>query len=111
MAPILIIGFVLALVAEATAQQTDSPRRVGYLSAIGASLMSDRTEAFRQGLRDLGYVEGKNIAVEWRYADGKLDRLRGLVSELVRLRVETIVSGGGSVTRVAKKERRRFPLL
>ena len=55
-----------------------------------------RTEAFRQGLRELGYVEGKNIVIEWRYAEGKLDRLPALVAELVRLKVDIIVTGGDS---------------
>jgi putative ABC transport system substrate-binding protein len=53
-----------------------------------------RTEAFRQGLRELGYVEGKTLVVDFRYADGKFDRLPGLVAELVRLKVDVIVTAG-----------------
>ena len=66
-------------------------------------LISARIEAFRQGLRELGYVEGKNIVIEWRYAEGKLDRLPALAAELVRLKVDIIVSGGATATRAAKE--------
>ena len=69
------------------------------------SVISDRTEAFRQGLRELGYVEGKNIVIEWRYAEGKLDRLPALAAELVGLKVDVIVTGGsgGYPARQAKR--------
>jgi len=62
-----------------------------------------RTEAFRQGLRELGYVEGNNILIEWRFAEGKADRLPSLAAELVRLKVEVIVTSGPTVTRSAKE--------
>jgi putative tryptophan/tyrosine transport system substrate-binding protein len=71
----------------------------------------DRSEAFRQGLRDLGYVEGKNIVIEWRNGDGKPDRLRELASELVRLKVDVIVTAGGTSTRAAKEATATIPIV
>ncbi len=71
--------------------------------------MSVRTEAFQQGLRELGYVEGKNIVIDYRYAEGKLDRLNRLVAELVRLKVDVIVSGGPAVTRSIKEATSTIP--
>ena len=71
--------------------------RVGYLTADSRFGRGDvRGEAFREGLRELGYVEGKNIVIEWRTAEGKLDRLSVLAAELVRLKVDVIVTGGPS---------------
>jgi putative ABC transport system substrate-binding protein len=74
------------------AQQTGKVHRVGYLSAISLSAMSERIEAFRQGLRELGYVEGKNVVIERRSAEGKEDRVPALPAELVSLKVEVIVT-------------------
>ena len=62
--------------------------------------------AFRQGLRELGYVEGKNIVIEWRYAEGKVDRLSALAAELVRLKVDVIVTAGPTVTRAGQGSNR-----
>jgi hypothetical protein len=80
--------FVLILLAFADIaepqQQTKTPR-IGYLSASSASEASPRTEAFRQGLREVGYIENKNLVIEWRYAEGKFDRLPALAADLVRL--------------------------
>ena len=76
--------------AEAQQQPTKIPR-IGYL--MTRSLDPVRSEALRQGLRELGYVEGKTIVIEWRSAEGKLDRLPALVAELVRLKVDVIVTG------------------
>ncbi len=73
--------------------------------------MADRVEIFRQGLRELGYVEGKNIVVEWRYGDDKPDRVSELAAELVRLKVEVIVSGGNSATEAAKKATTTIPIV
>ena len=70
---------------------------------VSPSAIAARIEAFRQGLRELGYVEGKNIVIEWRYAEGKLDRLPALAAELVRLKVDVIVTGGPDATRAAKE--------
>ena len=70
-----------------------------------------RIEAFRQGLRELGYVEGKNIVIEYRYAEGNLDRLPGLAAELVRLKIDVIVTGGGPNTRAAKEATTTIPIV
>ena len=70
-----------------------------------------RIEAFRQGLRELGYVEGKNIVVEWRSAEGKPDRLPALAAELVRLKVDVIVTGGPTATRAAKEATSTIPIV
>jgi putative ABC transport system substrate-binding protein len=71
--------------------------------------MSSRTEAFRQGLRELGYVEGKNIVVEWRYAQGKPDRVSQLAAELVGLKVDVIVTAGPTPTRAVKQATKTIP--
>ena len=73
--------------------------------------MSARMEAFRQGLRELGYIEGKNIVIEWRSAEGKLERLPALLDELVRLKVDVIVSAGSAVTRPAKQATNTIPIV
>ena len=82
---ILFEVVLLAVAVIAEAQQLEKIPRIGYLGGTSYSVNSARVEAFRQGLRELGYVEGKNIAIEWRYAEGKLDRLPTLAAELVRL--------------------------
>ena len=79
--------------------------------AVSPSTISARVEAFRQGLRELGYVEGKNIVIEWRYAEGKPDRLRELAAELVRLKVDVIVTAGPAPTRSAKQATATIPIV
>src|SRR5262245_43966199 len=103
----LVIAALLSTASFAETQQTGKVARIGYL-ATGAT--SARTEAFRQGLRELGYVEGKNIFIEWRYAEGKLDRLPALAAELVRLKVDVIVTSGPTVTRAAKEATHTIPI-
>ena len=93
----------LSLSFPCEAQQPAKIPRIGYLTAASLSAMAYRTDAFRQGLRDLGYLEGKNIVVELRSSEGKPDRLPALVAELVRFKVDVIVTGGGSVTRLVKE--------
>jgi putative ABC transport system substrate-binding protein len=88
-----LFAIVLALTvggAVAQAQQAKKIARIGFLSQDSGP--TSRSEAFREGLRELGYVEGKNIAIEYRYADGKLDQLPSLAAELVRLKVDIIVT-------------------
>src|SRR5262245_60869030 len=92
---VLITVMLLTGVVVAEAQQPARIFRVGILATSSASFYSARVEAFRQRLRELGYVEGKNIVIESRYAEGKLERLPYLAAELVRLKVDVIVTGGG----------------
>jgi putative ABC transport system substrate-binding protein len=88
-------AYALCSQLPAEAQQ---PTKIPLIGRLGASDSPERTEAFRQGLRELGYVEGKNIVIEWRDAEGKSDRLPALAAELVRLNVDVIVTGGGQAT-------------
>jgi putative ABC transport system substrate-binding protein len=109
----LLVGAVLfALCVPASAQQAKKVPRIGFLSAVSsASIPRNRIEAFQQGLRELGYVEGKNIIIEYRYADGKQDRLKEIVAELLRLKVEVIVTGGPTATRPAKEATSTIPIV
>ena len=79
--------------------------------ASNPSAVSARIEAFRQGLREFGYVEGKNIVIESRYAEGKLDRLPALAADLVRLQVDVILSAGPAVTRPASEATKAIPIV
>jgi ABC-type uncharacterized transport system substrate-binding protein len=101
---------LFALSSSAQAQQPKKVPVIGFLGAA-SSIGNDRTDAFRQGMRELGYVEGKNIVIECRYAEGKRDRLPSLAAELVRLKVDVIVTGGGNATRAAKKATSTIPIV
>src|SRR5262245_63706962 len=98
----LIATLILAAMHTTEAQQPKKIARIGFLSVGSAASMSERVEAFRRGLREQGYTEGQNILVEYRYAEDKLDRLREFAKELVRLKVDVIVTGGPVATRPAK---------
>jgi putative ABC transport system substrate-binding protein len=109
---VCLLATVLLLTVSLTeAQQPKTVPRVARLYAGSASAESARTEAFQQGLRELVYVEGKNIVIEYRYADGKLDRLPALAAELVRLKVDIIVTGGATATRAAKEATNTIPIV
>ena len=107
---LICLPLTLFLFTVADAQPKKVPR-VGYLSASSAVEASARTTAFKAGMRELGYVDGKNIILEFRYAQGKFDRLPGLASELVRLKVDVIVTAGPSVTRPVKEATSRIPIV
>src|SRR5215470_16078149 len=108
----IVLGLsLLAFSVLAEAQQPKKVPRIGYLSAGSPSTRQYSIDAFRQGLHDLGYTEGKNIVIECRYAEGKLDRLPGLAAELVRLKVDLIVSAGPAVTRAAKQATMTIPII
>src|SRR5215813_44705 len=89
-----LCAMFLALCTSAAAQQSTKISRIGFLSTSSLSANAARTEAFRQGLRELGYVEGKNIVIDWRSAEGKADRLPALAAELVYVKVDVIVTVG-----------------
>jgi len=108
---VALCALLLALSFSSEAQQAAKISRIGYLEAPPASANLDRIEAFRQGLRELGYVEGKNIVIEWRSAEGKVDRLPALASELVRLKVDIIVTNGPTSTRPAKEATVTIPIV
>ena len=108
---ILVAVVLLALGVIAEAQQTGKIPRIGYLSPTSPSVSPTRIEAFRQGLRELGYAEGKNIVIEYRYAEGKFDRLPALAAELVRLKIDLIVTTGPTVTRAAKEATTTVPIV
>ena len=106
-----LCAMLFSLCFPAQAQQPTNIPRIGYLEAVSPSISAVRSEAFRQGLRELGYVEGKNIVTEYRYAEGKRDRLPALAAELVRLKVDVIVTAGASATRAAKKATSTIPIV
>jgi len=108
---VLLAILSLSLLHPAEAQQPAKVPRIGYLTGGSLSANLARLEAFRQGLRELGYVEGKNIVIEYRYAEGKFDRLPELAAELVRLKVDIIVSAGPIVTRAAKEATVTIPIV
>jgi ABC-type uncharacterized transport system substrate-binding protein len=102
---------LFASVLPGQAQQANKSPRIGMLISGSPSTHRSRIDAFRQGLRELGYVEGRNIAIEYRYADGKFERLPELAAELVRVKVDIIVTSGSIVTPVAKKATSTIPIV
>jgi putative ABC transport system substrate-binding protein len=108
---IVLCVMFFALCCAAEAQPPAKIYRIGYLAPGSASALGARMDAFRQGLRELGYVEGKNIFIERRHADGKLDRLPAIAAQLVRLKVEVIVTGGSASTRAAQETTSAIPIV
>jgi len=109
---ILIAVVLLALAVIAQAQQPKKVSRIGYLSSVDAGSESTRAEAIQRALRDLGYIEGQNIATEYRYTEGKLDRAPELLAELVRLKVDIIVVARGDTwIRAAKNATKTIPIV
>ncbi|HEU4637825.1 MAG TPA: ABC transporter substrate binding protein, partial [Candidatus Binatia bacterium] len=104
-----LCALLFAVYVPVEARQSATIPRIGYLS--GASASGARTAAFRDGLRELGYIEGKNIVIEARAAQGKTDRLSALASELVRLKVDVLVTAGAADTRAAKKATDAIPIV
>ena len=102
---------LFALCFSVEAQQPAGIPRIGILSGVSGSVFSARVEALRQRLRELGYVEEKNIVIEYRYAEGKGERLPDLVAELVRLKVDIIVTIGPGPTLAAKKASGTIPIV
>jgi putative ABC transport system substrate-binding protein len=106
---ILLGVMLLALCSSAAAQQTAKVYRIGYLRSETPPEVD--IEGFRQGLREHGYVEGKNIVVEYRWADGNEDKLRSLAAELIRLKVDLIVTSAPAATQVAKEATKTVPIV
>ena len=108
---LLLATILLAALQPVQAQQPTKVPRIGFLIGVAHSSISDRYDAFLHGLRELGYMKGKNIAIERRSADGKLERLPDLAAELVRLKVDIIVTGGPLSTRRAKEATATIPIV
>jgi putative ABC transport system substrate-binding protein len=106
-----LAALLFTLCASSEAQQTKKIPRIGYLAATKTGAIAARTEAFRKGLRELGYAEGKNIVVDYRYADGNPDRERELAAELVRQNMDVIVTTGPTVTRTVKEATATIPVV
>jgi putative ABC transport system substrate-binding protein len=104
-----LCAMLFALSYSASGQQAGKIPRIGWLTNARFSEIPNRTEAFRQGLRELGYVEGKNIVIEWR--EGNNDQVPALVAELVRLKVDVIVTGALTLTRAAKAATSTIPIV
>src|SRR6266446_722043 len=89
-----LCAMLLAVCVSANAQQPGKVPKIGFLVGPSRSFFASRMESFQQGLHSLGYIEGKNIVIEYRYAEGKADRLPTLAEELVSLRVDLIITSG-----------------
>jgi putative ABC transport system substrate-binding protein len=109
-ARLLLIVLLLTSIHFAEAQHAQTLPRIGYVFATSRSVAGPRVEAFQQGLRELGYIEGKNILIEWRYAENER-RLASLTAELLHLKVNVIVTGGGVATRSAKQATSMIPII
>jgi putative tryptophan/tyrosine transport system substrate-binding protein len=107
----LLNTVLLLIVSLAQAQQPGKVPRIGYLAVSPLSTLTQLTEAFRRGLRELGYAEGKNIFIEWRSAEGNSDRVPKLAAELVQLKADVIVTGGSRATHSAKAASITIPIV
>jgi putative tryptophan/tyrosine transport system substrate-binding protein len=111
-ARLMLATLILAGFQPAEAQQPKKVYRIGYLSPVDAATDSPRADGIRLALRELGYIEGQNIAIEYRYAEGKGDRFPELAAELARLKVDIIVvSGGDRPIRAAKNATKTIPIV
>ncbi len=108
---IFLCALLSASISPAEAQQPTKVHRIGFLATVFPSTISSRVNAFRQGLRELGYAEGKNIFIEYRYAEEKLDRLPALAAELVHLKVAVIITAAPPPTRAAKEATITIPIV
>ena len=106
-----LAAMLVSLSFAVEAQQPAKLPRIGYLTAANISAIPHRIEAFRQGLREVGYFEGQNILIEWRSPEPKRDSVTTLARELVRLKVDVIVTAGGGATRPAKEATSSIPIV
>src|SRR5262249_36598217 len=110
--PILVAVILLTVAVVTEAQQPTKVSRIGYLSAVDPAIGSARAGGLRLALRELGYIEGQNIAIEYRFAEGKVDRAPELAAELVRLKVDIIVvASGDQWIRAAKNATKTIPIV
>src|SRR4029077_17361076 len=108
----LLVTFFLTTISLAEAQQPGKIPRIGYVSTTGdPNNPGPNVETFKRKLRDLGYVEGNNILIEYRYIEGKMDRTPGLVAELLQLKVDVVVVGGLTPVRIAKQATMTIPIV
>jgi putative ABC transport system substrate-binding protein len=107
----MLFAAMLAYPHVAQAQQGKKVPRIGILIASSASAQEPRLTAFRQGLREIGYIEGQNVVIEMRSGEGKLERMPVVAAELVQLKVDVIVTGGGTSTRAAKDATATIPII
>ena len=107
---VVVLGLLAAPVAV-TAQSAGKARRIGFVSLRSGPVDNPHLDAFRQGLRDLGYQEGRDVVLEIRYAEGKPGRLPDLVAEMIRLKVEVIVTQSGIAALAAKRATRTIPIV
>jgi putative ABC transport system substrate-binding protein len=108
---VVLCAILFAYCASVGAQQSTKVPRIGYLTGSSLSASADAREAFRQGLRELGYLEGKNIVIEWQSGEGNRDRQRALAAELVRRNVDVIVAVGSGDIRAAKEATTTIPII
>jgi putative tryptophan/tyrosine transport system substrate-binding protein len=108
---ILFVTVLLVVADIAEAQQPKKLPRIGYLAGASHAAIAFRLEAFRQGLRELGYLEGKNIGIEYRYSEGNFRRQKELAFELARANVDVIVTSGPASTRAAKEATATIPII
>ena len=108
---VVLCVMLFALCSSVDAQQAARVVRLGFLSAASLSAISARAEAFRHGLRVLGYIEGNNIVIESRHADGQLDHLNALAVELVRMSPDVIITAGPTATNAAKQATAKIPIV
>src|SRR5262249_51929829 len=106
-----LVIFALGAFYSAEAQQTKKLHRVGYLTANTSDAELPRLEAFRQALRDLGHIEGQNIVIEYRHAEGKFEQLPGLATELIGLKLDVLVGVTTNAVQAAKQATRTIPII
>jgi putative ABC transport system substrate-binding protein len=108
---VVLLTILFAFCFSSEAQQPEKIPRIGFVTTTSASSQALRLEAFRLGLKDLGYTEGQTISIQYRFAEGKLDRISNLAAELVRLKVDVIVTGGPASTSAAKEATATIPIV
>ena len=107
----LLATVLLSTAPRLEAQQPTKIPRIAFLGTASASVVADRVDAFRKGLRELGYLEGENILIEYRFGEGKSDEVASLATELARSKVDVIITAGPAATRSAKEATVTIPIV